>query len=246
MLFDIQKTSLTEIQELRNLFLAETSFQFVYHKCHGAGWADNYLFLMNRSPIGYGALWGKNNRADRDTVFEFYLLQPFRKFAHAVFLEFVSASEATYINCQSNDTFLTGILFEHATNIHAEAILFEDSFKTAFEIPNTIFKKNKNQHDGNSDYLLEQNGQIVASGGHVWNYNFPYIDIYYEVKEKHQRQGLGSLITQELKKEAYRMKRIPSARCNIKNIASKATLLKAGMRVCGHMLLGEIQTSSGA
>lgn len=240
MLFDILKTPLTEIQELRNLFLAETSFQFVYNKCHGAGWADTYLFRMNGSPIGYGSVWGKTNRTDRDAVFEFYLLKPFRKLADKIFPKFIEVSEATFINCQSNDIFLTKILFERATNIQAEAILFEDCFQTELKIPNTFLRKNESQSDDDPEYILEQNGQIVAHGGHVWNYNFPYIDIYYEVNEEHRQKGLGSLITQELKKEAYRMNRIPSARCNVKNIASKATLLKAGMRVCGHMLLGKM------
>jgi hypothetical protein len=40
--------------------------------------------------------------------------------------------------------------------------------------------------------------------------------------------------------EAYRLKRVPAARCNIKNNASKATLLKAGMKVCGYILTGEL------
>ncbi len=240
MLFDILKTPLTGIQELRDLFLAETSFQFVYNKCHGAGWADTYLFRMNGLRVGYGALWGKTNRTDRDTIFEFYLLKPFQKLADKIFPTFVEVSGAAFINCQSNDIFLAKILFEHATNIQAEAILFEDCFQTELKIPNTFFRKNANRGSDDAEYVLEQNGQIVASGGHVWNYNFPYIDIYYEVNEEHRQKGLGSLITQELKKEAYRMNRIPSARCNVKNIASKATLLKAGMCVCGHILLGEI------
>jgi hypothetical protein len=74
---------------------------------------------------------------------------------------------------------------------------------------------------------LEHTGQIVASGGYVRNYNFPYIDMYYEVKEDHRKKGFGSLFTQELKREAYRLKRVPAARCNVKNNASKATLLKS-------------------
>ncbi|GGG78464.1 hypothetical protein GCM10007415_08130 [Parapedobacter pyrenivorans] len=240
MQFNILKTSLAEIQELRNLFLAEISFQFVYHKCHAAGWADTYIFTLNGSPVGYGSLWGKNNRMDRDTVFEFYLLEPFRRLAGKVFREFARVSGAAYINCQSNDTCLTAILFEHANTIHAEAILFEDSIQTNFEVSHTVFRKSGLRGEHDPQYVLEQNGQVVASGGHVWSYNFPYIDIYYEVDEDHRQKGLGSLITQELKNEAYRMNRVPSARCNIKNIASKATLLKAGMRVCGHILLGTL------
>ena len=131
------------------------------------------------------------------------------------------------------------MLFEYCTNINADRILFEDSVKTEMTIPGAIFKKAFN-NDGETEYILEHDGQVVATGGFVWNYNFPYIDMYYEVKENHRQKGFGSLITQELKKEAYLLDRVPAARCNINNKASKATLLKAGMKVCGHILIGEL------
>lgn len=234
----ITKTTLDEIQELRKLLLAEVSFQFVYNKCHGAGWADVYLFTMAGSPVGYGALWGKEKRENRDTVFEFYLLKPFRHLGDKIFPEFLKESGALFLNCQSNDTLLTNLLFEYGKNINAEAILFEDSFQTEFKIDGTVFRKNETQDSSDSDYVLMHNGEVIASGGYVWNYNYPYIDIYYEVKPDYRQRGFGSLITQELKKEAYRLNRVPSARCNVNNKASKATLLKAGMRVCGYMLVG--------
>ena len=239
---EITKTTQAEIEELRKLLLAEIPFQFVYDKCHGAGWADAYLFTLAGSPVGHGALWGKDNRENRDTVFEFYLLKPFRHLADKLFPMFLKESGALFFNCQSNDTFLTKLLFEYAKDINAEAILFEDGFQTAFEIDGTVFRKSEIQDNTDSGYVLAQHGEVVASGGHVWSYNYPYIDIYYEVKAGHRRKGLGSFITQELKKEAYRLNRIPSARCHVDNKASKATLLKAGMRVCGHMLFGSFKS----
>jgi hypothetical protein len=55
---DIQivKTSLDDVEPLRDLFLSERSFQFIYNKCHAAGWADVYLFSMNEKQIGYGVI----------------------------------------------------------------------------------------------------------------------------------------------------------------------------------------------
>jgi hypothetical protein len=94
--------------------------------------------------------------------------------------------------------------------------------------------------DENSEYTLEQDGHVIATGGYVWNYNFPYIDLHNEVKEEYRKKGYGALIVQELKKEAYRLGRVPAARCNMKNTASKRTPLKAGMQICGHILVGEI------
>lgn len=236
------KTSLAEISALRDLFLAESPFQFVYHKTYAAGWADTYLFTINGKQVGYGAIWGKDRREDRDAVFEFYLLKPFRKLADKIFSEFQKGSGAKYIECQTNDPLLTAVLFDRTVNINVQAILFEDSFQTKFKIPHTIFRQNDIKDDG-PYYVLEENGNIVASGGYVWNYNFPFIDMYYEVEENHRQRGFGTLIAQELKNEAYRMNRIPAARCNVSNKASKATLLKAGMRICGHILTGRLAKS---
>lgn len=73
------------------------------------------------------------------------------------------------------------------------------------------------------------------------NYNFPYADIYMQVNEPFRRKGLGSFLVQELKAEAYRIGRVPAARCNIDNKISKATLLKAGFKICGFRLKGNIQ-----
>jgi RimJ/RimL family protein N-acetyltransferase len=236
---DVHKVTLQEIQDLRDLSLQENNFQFVHDKCHGAGWADTYIFMMGNNTAGYGSIWGKENRSTRDTIFEFYLQRPYRKFASLILPKFREISGAGFIECQTNNPLQSEVFFEFAHNIKAEAILFEDSFQTNLCIPEALFKKNTNDNEG-PEYVLEHAGQIVASGGFVRNYNFPYIDMYYEVGEAHRQKGFGSLITQELKREAYRFKRIPAARCNIKNYASKATLLKAGMKVCGHMLIGEL------
>ncbi|MES1223850.1 MAG: GNAT family N-acetyltransferase, partial [Bacteroidota bacterium] len=61
-----------------------------------------------------------------------------------------------------------------------------------------------------------------------------------EVKEHARRKGFGSLMVQELKKEIYLRRRVPAARCNIRNHASKATLQKAGFAVCGTWLKGNV------
>lgn len=236
---EVYKVPLADIQDLRNLYLRANNFQFVHDKCHGAGWADTYLFSMGKEAVGYGSVWGKDDRNARDTIFEFYLINPCRRFADIIFPKFSIISEASFIECQTNNDLQSEIFFENARNIQVEAILFEDSFQTELSIPDTLFRRNTGDSEG-PEYVLEQAGRIVASGGFVKNYNFPYIDMYYEVKEEYRKRGFGSLITQELKREAYRLKRVPSARCNITNKASKATLLKAGMRVCGHMLLGEL------
>jgi len=48
-------------------------------------------------------------------------------------------------------------------------------------------------------------------------------------------------MVQELKRETYLMGRVPAARCNINNVISKATLSKAGFKICEYRLNGEIK-----
>lgn len=244
--FQVIKTPGDAIRPLRELFLREANIQFVCNKCHQYGWADAYLFTTDGTQVGYGAVWGTDRREDRDTIFEFYVLPPFRGLANALFARLCSVSGAVFIESQSNDALLTAMLYEHARNINAEAILFEDGVKTALAVPGAVFRQQDDDPDPAGDdraYVLERHGNRVASGGLMLNYNLPFADVYLEVEEPFRRQGLGSFLVQELKKEAYRMGRVPAARCNVGNRISKATLLKAGFRVCGFRLKGIIVKS---
>jgi hypothetical protein len=237
--FQVIKSELKYVESMRRLFLNACQFQFVYNKCHGAGWSDIYLFTHGEEPVGYGSVWGKDKRENRDTIFEFYLKAPIRKYANRIFPEFVKNSGVAFIECQSNDLLLAHMVFGYTKNIHAEAILFDDDFETNIHVEGMLFTKHR-LPDGETEYRLELNGEVVATGGFVWNYNFPYIDLYYEVPEAHRKKGFGSLIVQELKKESYKLDRIPAARCNVQNIASQRTLIRGGMKICGHILVGEI------
>ena len=240
----VLKTNLEAIRHLRLLFLQENEFQFVHNKCHIYGWADQYLFMMEGKEIGYGAVWGKDQREDRDTIFEFYLPEIFRKYSNEVFSAFLVTSGVQWIECQTNDPLLSSMLFEYATNIHAEAILFKDEHQTDFTIEGAEFQKSPEKNLNPSDsgqYIVRSGGEIVATGGFMLNYNLPYADIYMDVKENYRRMHFGSFIIQELKKEIYRMGRVPAARCNINNLASKATLIKAGFSPCGFLVYGEVK-----
>jgi len=238
----IIKTGLPEIAALRDLFLQEINCQFIYNKCHQFSWADTYQIVINEKLAGYGAVWGKDNRQDRDAIFEFYLLPRYRAHASEIFPLFSAVCGALFVECQTNDPFLTAMLYEYCRDINAEAILFKEHFTTQLNIPGVIFRKQAagDNLEGDDGWVLEKEGAIVATGGFVWNYNLPFIDMYYEVKPDWRKKGFGSFITQELKKEAYKMARVPAARCNINNRASKATLLKAGMQACGFIVTGSL------
>ena len=237
--FEVIKSDIGSAESLRRLFLNTSTFQFVHNKCHSAGWSDIYLFIYNSEPIGYGSVWGKDIRENRDTIFEFYLITPVRQYANRIFPAFIKNSGVSFLECQTNDLILSQMFFGHAKNIHTEAILFEDHFETQHIFEGVEFTKHQ-LPNADIEYRLDLNGEVFATGGFVWNYNFPYIDLYYEVNEAHRKKGFGSLIVQELKKEVYSLGRVPAARCNVNNIASQRTLIRGGMRICGHMLMGEI------
>ena len=106
----VTRIGLQEIKHFRILFLHENHFQFTYDKCHYYGWADTYVFSLDEKKIGYGAVWGKDKREDRDAIMEFFVLSPFRPYADLIFKRFIEVSGARYIECQSNDPLLTEIV----------------------------------------------------------------------------------------------------------------------------------------
>ena len=62
-----------------------------------------------------------------------------------------------------------------------------------------------------------------------------------EMAEPLRRRGYGSYLIQELKRVAYEMGKVPAARCNVTNAASRATLQKAGMLPCARVLTGVLK-----
>jgi len=248
--FKAHKTELKTILPLRHLFLQETNFQIRYNACHERGWTDSYLPTSEATAIGYGSIKGQEI-ADRDTVFEFYLLPAFRKFSSQIFPELIAASGAPFIECQSNDWLLTSMLYEFAQNINADVVLFAEHAVTEHMIPNIMFRARKeddsifdHQVEPIGAYVLEFQGEVVATGGYFLHYNMPFADLYMEVKESFRRKGLGSFIFRELKKACYGAGRVPAARCSIQNKASRTALIKAGMKVCGFMLKGDIKNTN--
>jgi len=151
--------------------------------------------------------------------------------------------------CQSNDFLLTSMLYEFSHNVNADVVLFEDHTVTEYQNPGVIFRaatKSDKTYDPKvelGEYVLKLKGGVVATGGFLLHYNMPFADLYMDVKEACRRKGFASCILQEVKKECYLAGRVPAARCNIGNKVSRAALIKAGLKVCGFMLKGDIKNS---
>jgi GNAT superfamily N-acetyltransferase len=248
MTLDVAKTNLEEILYLRNLFLQENSFQIRYNARHERGWSDSYLIIYDQQKIGYGSVAGYENLTDRDAVFEFYIIPSFRNLSSAACLKLLQASKSAFIECQSNDVLLTAMLYEYGQNIAANTILLEDHHTTGIKMDKMLFRKRneseivfEHRAEPVGSYVLELNNEVVATGGFLLHYNMPFADLYMEVKENCRRKGFGSFLIQELKKQCYLSGRVPAARTGMDNVASKATLIKAGLKVAGFILSGAIK-----
>ncbi|HWD89599.1 MAG TPA: GNAT family N-acetyltransferase [Mucilaginibacter sp.] len=242
------KVSLDEILPLRALFLQENNFQVRYNACHERGWSDSYLIKSDDKTIGYGSVKGKEDLSQRDAIFEFYLLPAFHSRASEIFRQLIRDSKAIFIECQSNSVLITSMLYEFGMKISSDVILFEDGPVTALDIPGAMFREwhegdnvFKHSSEPEGSHVLEVGGEVVATGGFLLHYNKPFADLYMEVREDQRRKGYGSFLIQEVRKACYEASRIPAARCNISNKASKATLLKGGLKIAGYMLCGEIK-----
>ena len=242
----VTKVESREIQALRALFLQETNFQIRYDACHARGWTDSYLLRTESQSVGYGAVKGQE-RDGRDTIFEYFVVQPFRRKASYMFRELLAVSGVHYIECQSNDLLLSSMLFEFSAAVKSDVVLFEDHAATEHVAPEVVFRpRNANDQifehgiEPIGDYVIDKKGEVVATGGFLLHYNPPFADLYMEVRGDCRRRGIGSFLLQELKKQCYLAGRVPAARCKTENLASRAALMKAGLRVCGFMLLGKV------
>jgi GNAT superfamily N-acetyltransferase len=244
---NITKANYEAIKSVRSLFLQENNFQIRYNATHERGWSDSYIFQSGNKTIGYAAIKGKENIIDRDTIFEFYLLPPFRHAVANCFNVLKKTATPAFIETQSNEKILTGLLNEFGRNLQSDVILFRDSFSSSLKADSITFRRQhekdkifKHHSEPEGDYVLALNRKIIATGGFLMHYNFPFADLFMEVKEDYRKMGYGSYLIQEIKKQCYLNGRVPAARCNISNTASKATLLKAGFEIAGYMMSGEI------
>lgn len=237
------------ILNLRQLFLQNLNAQFRYEACHERNWSDYYRLMIDGQRVGYGAVKGMEQLKARDSIFEFYLLPSYRQHARHFFSKLAHTAAAGYVECQSNDELLTVMAYAFSHNLRPELWLLEDDHLTHHHLPGAQFRKRRTDErvpwetEDPGDYILLLGEKIVAEGGYLLHYNPPFADIHMSVAPSYQGKGIGTFFVQELKHACYLSGRMPAARCQLGNLASRDTLQKAGMRVCGQMLWGNINPS---
>ncbi len=246
----VQTATSDQIASIRARRTSEMNCQIILYSWLGRGWSNAYSFEDNGEIVGYGLMGGSPERIN---VTEFYLLPDYVAEAQKVMRSLIEVSGASMIEAQSNDRLLTVLLFDFVSQIESHVILFEDKLTTSLKLHNANVRVAKDSDrkklaelklDTDANWLLEHQGEIVSAGGLLFHYNAPYGDIYMATTESARRRGYGSFFVQELKRIAKEAGKIPAARCNAVNVASRATLQKAGMLPCARMLAGQIDLGS--
>lgn len=237
----ITRTRFSKIQALRALFLQELNAQMRYDAAHTRRGTAQYLIRQDGREIGYGAL--KDTRERGGTVFEFYVVPPFRENAAEVLRSFVTTCGAEALECQSNDLFYTTLVRLCSEDATCDTILFAAGPSNHLTLPQALFrardKKDRifeHHTEPIGDFVVEVAGDVLATGGFLLHYNPPFADLFMEVREDARRRGYGSFLIQGLIAECYLAGRVPAARTGVDNVASQRTLARGGLRECARML----------
>lgn len=242
---EVRKASYQDVQAMRELYRHEAHCQIMHDSFIPRGLSDPYLILLNGRLAGYGAI---GNKYPKDRLTEFFILPACRAFALPLCRELLKVSQATEVEAQTNMPLMLLMLYDCAINITSEVILFDDAFTSNLRCDG-VFRQAEPDEASSifphfsepvGNWVIEANGTVVATGGFFSHYNPPYGDIYMEVAESARRQGYGSYLVQELKRVCYDAGKKPAARCGLTNIASRATLQKAGLLPCARLLAGTV------
>lgn len=246
MKIDLSRVEVSEIMPLRELYRREMNCQIIHDSFPRRGFSEAYLVRERGEVAGYGLV---AHRHYPDTVHEFFVLPGHQAAALPLFRALLETSRATRIMAQTNDRLLLLLLYDCASGIEGERILFGDALTTHLPSPSGNLlpvgeadreRLRELKLDTDADWMIELDGTPLATGGLLFHYNPPYGDLYLDVHPAYRGRGLGSYLVQELKRIGYAMGKVPAARCSLSNTASRRTLEKAGMLPCGRTLIGDV------
>lgn len=243
-------TELPEIAYLREQYRQEMDCQIVHDSIHGRpGWTREFALDIDGQVAGYGSLAVAGPWREAPTLYEFHVQPPHRLRVFDLFEQLLATSGARRMETQSNDVALTVMLQTYSRNIRAESILFHDISQTQLRPPGADFRAARDadvvglrtaELDESAAWVVTLDAQLAGAGGVLYHYNPPYGDLYMKVAEAYRRRGIGAYLVQQLKGECRAAGKIPAARCNVENSASRRTLQKAGFAPCGHIIVGDL------
>jgi len=236
---EIRERAVEEIEPLHMLYREEAHCQLIRDAYWRRKFFDVFTAEVDSRVAAYGAV---ANQHDAGRLMEFYTLPEFQAEEMELFRRLLPVCRATHIEAQTNLPRMLRLLEAGAIGIETQNFLFADAFTSGLVCPegDGILRRREPPGDIHNEWILESDGKEAASGGFLTHYNPPYADIYMKVEEPHRRRGFGSYLVQELKRMCYDNGKLPSARCNAENAASRRTLEKAGLGVCAELRVGEI------
>ena len=154
-----------------------------------------------------------------------------------LFRQLIDASQATRIRAQTNDRLLLLMLYDCATDIIVENVLFADGAETTLPAPAGALERKAGEEE---EWRIVDEGQIAAERGPAVSLQPAVCRHLYGGGRDLSAPRLWELPRAGAQARAYTIGNIPAARCNADNAASRRTLERAGMLPCGRILRGEV------
>lgn len=234
----VRRADYAEIEPLRAHYRAQARCQIVRDSILPRRLADAYVILQDQNAVGYCGVWNKHFP---DRLMEFAVVPKAEPRAATLFHALVAGSGATHVEAQTNMPKMLAVLDACAEDVTVENLLFEDGPTTELRLPGAVFRERKAGDEGpEGEWVVEMGGSVVAAGGALDHYNPPFRDLYMEVLESARGRGVGSYLVQELRRVCREAGGVPAARCDPENEASKRTLERGGLTLCGELRAGRI------
>ena len=140
MTIDVSLVPLEEILPLRELYRREMNCQIVHDSLPGRGFGDLFLLRVDGRVAGYGFVMGYRGEP-RDLIREFYVLPAYRGSALPATVPATGrCRQGRRIVAQTNDVLLTLMLYDCASEITSETVVFHDAMATSLALPARCFR----------------------------------------------------------------------------------------------------------
>ncbi|MCW5965078.1 MAG: GNAT family N-acetyltransferase [Bryobacterales bacterium] len=248
---EVRLCTLEEIVGLRGEYRIEMGCQIIHDSIHSRpGWTQEYAVVLEGAVVGYGSVAVSGPWRERPALYEFFVTRSQWGKLFTMFEALLSESGVAVVETQTNDRLLTAMLHTYCSEIHAEAVVFEDEFATLHRPAEAEIRAARGEDaeairrwelDEGASWVLTSNGIVAGAGDILCHYNPPYGDVYMKIAEPFRRRGLGAYLVQELKAICRARGKFPAARCHVNNVASRRTLQSAGFVPCANLVVGEVR-----
>jgi hypothetical protein len=117
----VRQAEYEEIESLRELYRQEANCEIIHDSALRRKIADSYLIQVNGRVAGYAGVW---NTYDPGRLMEYYLLPHWRAEALPVFRQVLDVTAATHVEAQTNIPLMLLMLYDFATGIKRETVIF--------------------------------------------------------------------------------------------------------------------------